>query len=118
MVLIDLIRKNLTACELQLFQIHSAYNGDLVVNVGLAVELGWDFIPRVENVEDNIGGNGNSLSTTGSISWLDEVRPVHALVLDDSEFSNGIQGYIGMGLLKGTRLEFDQQRFNISAYEG
>lgn len=108
------ISNNQRSCRLQ---VNTAYNGELVISLDVALELGWCEIIRNTNFGLADGSETSGISVFGSLVWFGQIKQVNVLVID-LEISSGIEGYIGMGLLKGSRIDFKHSEFYISALEG
>jgi hypothetical protein len=98
-------------------QVNTAYNGDLIISVDAALELGWCETTKKTNFGLADGSETSGISVFGSLVWLGQIRQVNVLVIE-LEVLSGIEGHIGMGLLKSSRIDFGKNDFNITTLEG
>ena len=83
--------------------------------------MGWPMHGRRTKVTFGGGQTAEALETRGYIRLFGHIREVTVLALTDGtslQKNNDISGYIGMSLLKGSRIDFGRSEFKISALEG
>lgn len=101
--------------------VDSGFNGLLMISRSKAAALGWHIPEQKVNIRFGDGTEVEAVKTFGYIRFIGKLLQIEVIVvLEKLIFSSdvSIEGYIGIGLLKGSRIDFGQDEFHISAYEG
>jgi predicted aspartyl protease len=121
LVHIELVGRSDILTEKRAFLVDSGFNGSMLIPLSIVIALGW---PKTDKMGSVIYGGGTParvMKTRGYVRIFGNLREIEVLALIQAfreQTSSEIEGYIGMGLLKGSRIDFGQINFRISVFEG
>jgi predicted aspartyl protease len=119
---IELLGKTDILTENRLFLIDSGFNGSMLVSKSLVKAMGWPMTDLQDHIIYGGGQKAETMQTFGYIRLLGKIIQINVLAVTSqasrSPSGSEIVGYIGMGLLKGSRIDFKHNEFHISTLEG
>lgn len=121
LVQIELIGHASVPAQMRTLLVDSGFNRELLIPLSVAMALGWPVTQSICSVKFAGGESVNVMETRGYVRFLGKLRQISVLAITEatrSDTRSEIDGYIGMGLLKGSRLNFGRHQLNISAFEG
>jgi predicted aspartyl protease len=119
---VELIGRSDVSKEHHPFLVDSGFNGSMLVPISLVKAMGW----QITDVKDSVaygGGKADDIvKAFGYVRFNGNLRQIDVLANTSKVTANNtkseIVGYIGMGLLKDTSINFGKHDFNITTYEG
>lgn len=121
LVQIELVGRSDILNERKAFLVDSGFNGSMLIPLSIVIALGWPKTERMVSIAYGGGTPARVMKTRGYVRIFGELREIEVLALTQTsreQADSEIEGYIGMGLLKGSRIDFGQINFRISVIEG
>jgi predicted aspartyl protease len=104
-----------------LFLVDSGFNGAMMVPLSIVIALGWAKTNSFDEVSYGGGKPATVMRTRGYVQFAGKLREIDVLAtMQSSRYDSQaeIEGCIGMGMLRGSRIDFGLGQFKISTLEG
>jgi predicted aspartyl protease len=117
---LELVGRTDSLTEQKAFLVDSGFNGAMMVPLSVVIALGWKKTNSFDKVNYGGGEPSRVMKTRGRVHFagklceIDILATMHASRYDAQV---EIEGCIGMGILKGSRIDFGLCEFKISVLE-
>ncbi len=118
---LKLVGRKDSLTEQKPFLVDSGFNGAMMVPLSVVIALGWAKTSSFGKVNYGGGEPETVMKTRGYVHFAGKLCEIDILATMQASRYDAraeIEGCIGMGILRGSRIDFGQSDFRISVLEG